>query len=628
MRLYCLLFLLITTTAWSQEVGNLLRKVNEAKAKNSPDINIQIDKLAHAYLASNQYDSARYWYHELLIITQRRGIDSLTAICMNDLGVTFYKLEEFDSCIIYYTKALEIFERLKDPQRQATIELNLSIIYKDKGRYEKALELALKAASKLEKTEPQPALGSAYNNIGLIYTKLANYPYALAFHRKALDIRRLVNYQKGVGQSYNNLALVFREMKQYDSALQHYTSSLIVKRLMNDNAAMASTLGNIGDVLLELNKPVEAESHYREALALKRANGDKLGEALTLNSMTRIELMRKNFAQAALHLLRAQEIELSLGFLEGLKETYDLQVSLNQANGNYQQAFLYAQKRDAVKDSLMSQEKARSLAEMQARYETEKKEQRIASLEQERGLQESRLETNRLWILILVVTSVLLSVIVGLVGYLYRTTQRNKHHVEMLLKELHHRVKNNLQVISSVLSLQSQQLKDVEAVQAVKASESRVNAMALIHRKLYAGEQDRLINMKDYTNELVTFLVHTYGFSDWEFDFKLNMENIMLDVDKAIPMGLILNELISNACKYAYQGNPHPALVVSMEIRNSKMLLVGIADNGKGITGDVMNNGKSSFGLKMVQMLMRDLQGKIKMETTAGTNYVLQIPLV
>lgn len=197
----------------------------------------------------------------------------------------------------------------------------------------------------------------------------------------------------------------------------------------------------------------------------------------------------------------------------------------------------------------------------------------------------------------------------------------------MLLKELHHRVKNNLQILSSILSLQSQQLKDEHAIQAVRNNEGRINAMALIHKKLYNDDHERSINIKEYITELIQYLVYTYGFHEKELKLDVLIEEIQVDVDKAIPLGLVLNELISNAFKHAYSDQSHPELLVSLKQKREDGLEIQIADNGRGIIREKSMEEETAFGVKMVNTLIRELKGNYEVSNDLGTKYTLNIPL-
>jgi two-component sensor histidine kinase len=263
---------------------------------------------------------------------------------------------------------------------------------------------------------------------------------------------------------------------------------------------------------------------------------------------------------------------------------------------------------------------------MQTRYESLKKEDRIKLLEKEGLLQVVELERRQVWIRSLVLAVILTSIILLLIYYNLRTVRKNKVHIELLLKELHHRVKNNLQILSSLLSLQSQQLTDDSAVKAVKSSESRINAMALIHRKLYTVDQNRTVDIKEYISELIQYLVYSYGYHEKNFKLDLDINQISIDVDKAIPLGLILNELISNAFKHAYENQPNPALAVNLAYPDPHALNIQIRDNGRGIPPD---DGKprKTFGMKIVTTLIKELKGKLDVKCENGTTYELHIPI-
>jgi two-component sensor histidine kinase len=314
------------------------------------------------------------------------------------------------------------------------------------------------------------------------------------------------------------------------------------------------------------------------------------------------------------------------GALDELRKNLELKVWLFEMKPDYPKALRYAEELMVVKDSLLTLEKAESMLAMQARYETEKKEQQITMLEQDKALQQTEIEAKRAWIKSLIAIISLVSIIGLLLYHSYALSQQNKRKVETLLKELHHRVKNNLQILSSVLSLQSQYLKDDDTIQVIKSSESRVNTMALIHKKLYNDESSRTINMKEYISELSTYLIHTYGFSPEKIILNLNSDDINLDVDKAIPIGLILNELISNALKYAFASQPNPQLNINLKKINQNELMVEVSDNGMGISRDATQE-PHSFGLKMVNTLITELKGKLTVTATKGTAYVLQIPI-
>jgi len=361
-------------------------------------------------------------------------------------------------------------------------------------------------------------------------------------------------------------------------------------------------------------------------LAIRLTLNEKAGQVSTRNNLAQVHLLKGNLQAAERELKRSEEMAVSLGILEQLKVNYEHQIRLYRQKESFDAALDYSERLLVVKDSLLNQDKAQSLAEMQTRYETLKKEDRITLLEKEGLLRDLELGRKQMWIQSLV-GGIALTFIIGLLIYHnLRTTRKNKHHIELLLKELHHRVKNNLQILSSLLSLQSQQLTDDTALKAVKSSESRINAMALIHRKLYTVDQNRTVDIKEYITELIEYLVYSYGYHERNFKLDLDINEISIDVDKAIPLGLILNELISNAFKHAYQNQPNPRLMVNLEYPDAHELNIRIRDNGGGMPS-VDEKQRKTFGMKIVTTLTKELKGSLNVKSDNGTTYELNIPI-
>jgi two-component sensor histidine kinase len=415
-------------------------------------------------------------------------------------------------------------------------------------------------------------------------------------------------------------------LNQLDSALANFNKSLRLKRELKDVIGQAICLNNIGELMLRNGDLKESERLLKESLAMRIAVKHYPGELSTRINLANLYLTKHDFFEAEEELQTAEKMALSLELLDELREVYMLQVRLHQQRGNVDKALDYSQRLIVVKDSLLNRDKAKAMAEMQARYESLKKEDRIKLLEKEGLLQAVELERRQLWIQMMAVGMVLILIIVALGYYNFRTVRKNKRHIELLLRELHHRVKNNLQILSSLLSLQSQQLTDDTAIRAVKSSESRINAMALIHRKLYTVDQNRTVDIKEYITELIQYLVYSYGYHEKNFKLDLEIEEISIDVDKAIPLGLILNELISNAFKHAYENQPNPRLVINLEHPDARELNISIQDNGAGMPS-VDEKERKTFGMKIVWTLIRELKGNLNVKTDNGTTYHLNIPI-
>lgn len=196
---------------------------------------------------------------------------------------------------------------------------------------------------------------------------------------------------------------------------------------------------------------------------------------------------------------------------------------------------------------------------------------------------------------------------------------------EVLLKEVHHRVKNNLQIICSLLKLQSSSIKDESARSLFNDSYNRVRSMALIHENLYQSSDLAKIDLANYINNLVANLSHSYSVSLSGINFQVEVEEIWLDVDTAIPCGLIINELVSNSIKYAFENPALGKINISFSKLNNDFCLI-VRDNGVGLPPELDIKKSTSLGLKLVYNLAKQLKGRIEVKNLNGTYFKIKFP--
>lgn len=193
--------------------------------------------------------------------------------------------------------------------------------------------------------------------------------------------------------------------------------------------------------------------------------------------------------------------------------------------------------------------------------------------------------------------------------------------IQIILRELHHRVKNNLQVISSLLALQHNRMEDSAARASLEASRTRIEAMALIHKGLYQHEDVSAVEIGPYLTSLAGSIANSYGYGPEEVQIKLQLEAELLDIDRAVPIGLIVNELVSNAFKHAFKGVEQPRIAVWLTQRKGQGLELGVADNGTGIRHPDDLQKPASFGMKLVRTLVLQLNAQLHIEQNKGTTF-------
>jgi two-component sensor histidine kinase len=208
---------------------------------------------------------------------------------------------------------------------------------------------------------------------------------------------------------------------------------------------------------------------------------------------------------------------------------------------------------------------------------------------------------------------------------LYADAQEKNNYIQSLIRELHHRVKNNLQVVSSLMSLQSNRVEDESARTALQEGKTRVDAMAMIHQKLYVDHELAAVNMQDYLQQLTSSLAGSFGLPPAAVETAVQLPNPSMNIDRAVSMGLIVNELVTNACKHAFKQTIDPKIHIQLSQHNDELHL-SIADNGVGFKNN--DEVESSFGLKLVRILVNQLDAEMNVSNKGGTCYLIKMKAV
>ncbi|HTI91738.1 MAG TPA: sensor histidine kinase [Puia sp.] len=195
---------------------------------------------------------------------------------------------------------------------------------------------------------------------------------------------------------------------------------------------------------------------------------------------------------------------------------------------------------------------------------------------------------------------------------------------EWLMKEVHHRVKNNLQLVISLLNMQTGYMKDEFALDAFGDIGSRIRAISLIHQRMYQEENNMaIVNMQDYISELISHL-ETSAFPDSPVGYQLDIAPIELDVSQSVPIGLILNEAITNAIRHAFPRKQDPVIVISMSQEDGSLIRLTVSDNGRGLPENFNLESDATMGLQLIKTLSDQLDGSLRLENCNGFTLTLQ----
>jgi PAS domain S-box-containing protein len=199
---------------------------------------------------------------------------------------------------------------------------------------------------------------------------------------------------------------------------------------------------------------------------------------------------------------------------------------------------------------------------------------------------------------------------------------------EVLLKEIHHRVKNNIQIIISILNLQASFIKNKKMIGILQDSQTRIKTMALVHEKLYQAQDFSNINFREYITNLLEYLFASYRSPNQEVEFQINTDSIPIEMDSIISLGLITNELVSNSFKYAFAGESNGQIEVSLQKYNKENIEFCVSDNGAGFPPDIDYRNTESLGLQLVCILAEQIHGKLDVQTSdKGTTFSIIFPV-
>jgi PAS domain S-box-containing protein len=203
--------------------------------------------------------------------------------------------------------------------------------------------------------------------------------------------------------------------------------------------------------------------------------------------------------------------------------------------------------------------------------------------------------------------------------------KRSLEEKDLLLREIHHRVKNNLQIIASLLKLQSRHISDPNVLEAIQSSQSRIRAMALVHERIYRSHKIAEINLRDYLNYLTRQIFQFYNIQQHVISLSVTMEDIMADIDTVTPLGLIMNELVSNSLKYAFPDGRNGQIRIECTPKGPDGLRIIYHDDGAGMPAGFDWKNAESLGLRLVNSLVDQLNGTIEMGTGKGTTFIIDI---
>ncbi len=539
------------------------------------------------------------------------------------LAAVYGMLENPDDVLLYTKKALEINRLSGQVFNRAQVLSNLAAVYIEMKEADSAMVLLREMLHVA--THERKALrseGMAYMYMGKCHSLKNNFDSAIHYLKKAGQILVPLNDVLCIGEMLQYSGEAYRQIGQYDSAIKHVDKSF----------AFMSQGGGAGFAVELLRVRAEilaAAGNYKDAYTSYLQYRNISDSMFNADMQHKIAQLREQYESEKKDGLIARQQALN-SMLQGqaklqeqrLQNEILLKQALESENELAQQQIVT----DSVIKSTLDKEN--SLKQTQLAQAT-----RLNTvLAEDNKLREAALRKEKTINSLLISGFIIVLLFSGLAFAQYRKQKAaNRIIVEqsdkltLLMKELHHRVKNNLQIISSLLSLQSFRIKDAAASRAVREGQQRIEAMSLIHQRLYTRDNITEINIKEFISDLVDSLQSAYGYLEDDITISLDIANELMNVDQAIPLSLIINELVTNVFKYACEDNSHPELSIKLMRANGSIHL-SVTDNGKGVNIEDWKEKEGSFGKELIRTFVKQLNGYLDLTVKNGTQFKLTIP--
>lgn len=628
------ILLLFSGNSYGQEIKIIDSLLFRVKHAHSDSERLDLYNELSWEFAPVDFKKAKSYAEKALALT---GSRKQKATAYNCLGVSYDYAADYERARDYYGKAAQLRLKLKDSLGYANILNNIGATYYTEGYLNKALEYYQRSADIRELIRDERGLSQISNNIGLIYRVQKRYDSALSYYKSSLRIKEKLKDTRGILNTCTNIGVTYLNLSSCDSAHLYFSTALTLARQLNDNNEISSSLSNLGYAYLCSREFDSAKSHFLSSLSISNQLQEHNTTAHTLKGLGELYQALAEFDRALTYFRQAFDLAQKTRRKELLAEIA-LRISQTLESRNDPSGALEAYKQHILyRDSVFSEENTRHLNELEARYKAVKKEKQIKDLSHQTAMQKKesqRLAAERN----LIIFVSLLVLITALITFYYLRRNKkmnqllseqsaiiaeNLHEKEVLLKEIHHRVKNNLQIINGLLELQEGQHDDSRIKNLVHDAQGRIKTMSIIHEMLYQTTSVSDIPVANYVDRLVRAIQSGFSQGNYTVRPEIRVGDLAFSIDTIIPLGLIISELLTNSFKYAFVSEKENIFIIEIIALEDGTYELLFADNGSTPVHPGQLEKSDSFGLKLVRMLSRQLKGQLNYTYENGLRFRL-----
>jgi two-component system, sensor histidine kinase PdtaS len=630
--LFLFLFLLsfnITAQINNDSLLRLIQVADDTTKVNS------LNSLAER-LKSNNLDSAIFYTENAIFILnnsngkktypeERRKL--ILASTYQKLG-GYYDESDPGMALKYLQKSLHLYESISYEKGIASSLGAIGLVYMNKGDFPKALEYYFKSLHKEEALKNKAGILIKLGNIGIVYDELEEYNKAMEYYTRALKLAEELNDKEHISTQLGNIGILYSKKEEYDTARDYFNRALKIEESLKNTDGISRSYVNIGITYENQGDVKMALSYMLKSLELAKKLGNKIYMA-SIYANIGVEYSRlKNYRLAEQNLSDGLTIARELRNNDLIMAIEEMASQMYTDSGNDKKALEHYKSFTAARDSIFNAENTRKNVSAELNFEFEKKEAAtkaendkiIYSLEAENKIQKQ-------WRLFLVTISGMALILLYFAKRAYNSKKRlagllalEDSRKETLLQEVHHRISNNLQIISSLLSLQSNDAKDERLQEYLNQSQNHIKSLSVLHEMLYQNDSDLQISIEDYIDKILDFHRQMVSGRSSKIVFESRVDPAMFLAKLAVPLALIVNELVTNSLKYAFEEGREGLVKVTLQSLNENHTrwMLSVSDNGKGMPEED-GRRKNSLGLRLVNIMVRQLNATVNTRNEGGT---------
>lgn len=599
--------------------------------------------------AGQDLDSALFYIDKAYILSKKSNNQAALFKVFRTKGFVLEEEKQWNAAIDAYQIAKNIAEQSLDEKSKLAIYNDWAIVHKHTNQFKITQEFHLKSIELAEKVNNWEAVEAGYHGLGTMYSMLSNFPQSIYNYRKSIEAAQKYNNKEGILISLQNISNVYFKSRDYDAALQNLNQSYQLAIELHDSLRIANAIKLEGSIALEQKNSSLALQKYKEAqsIYLKLNKKGRLAEMELL--ISELWVRENNYTEATKCFEKCENLKaffqpytiaeyynkygiflnktghnlfaikiLNKGleyadttrFKEIAYDNHSLLAGLYKKNKQFELAVSHLQQANFLQKRLNEENNIKTISQVELQYELEKKD---AELRQQRN----EIQQSNILHWAMGISAFLLFILLYFTWKQLQAKKKAIVYTQLLLKELNHRVKNNLQNIISIIRLQSRTLEDVNAKKIVDDCQNRLEAVATLHQQFYQNDDINIVNFQLFLENLLENICFKQDALGKKINYSIAINNNAINIETALPIALIINELVTNSIKHAFKKATHPFITIHLD---EKTLMY--KDNGSFSGGEVFEN--KNFGYQLINDLTKQLSADFHFYEDNGFCFILK----